>query len=369
MIDPKKFIKIFEKNGISFFTGVPDSLMSGFCNLMDTKKNHLSSINEGAAVAVGIGYYLATKKLPLIYLQNSGLGNAINPIVSLINKNVFKIPMFFLIGWRGEIKKKKSVKDEPQHIEQGLITEDLLRTLKIRYKILDKNSDYKKAIKTLKKFSVKNSIPVALLIRKDSFLKSKKNDFKESNYFLSREEILKTIIKALPKNINTVSTTGVLSRELMELNRQKEKINNFYCVGGMGHAVSIANGIAIAKKNKKIVCFDGDGASLMHLGSQINFSQNLNAIHILINNETHDSVGAQKTAGNKINFYRIAKEAGYKKTFYCSRLIEIKKAVKYALNHKGSFFIEIKSKPGFRKGLMRPREKLTIMKDKFMKSL
>ena len=135
MIDPKKFIKIFEKNGISFFTGVPDSLMSGFCNLMDTKKNHLSSINEGAAVAVGIGYYLATKKLPLIYLQNSGLGNAINPIVSLINKNVFKIPMFFLIGWRGEIKKKKSVKDEPQHIEQGLITEDLLRTLKIRYKI------------------------------------------------------------------------------------------------------------------------------------------------------------------------------------------------------------------------------------------
>ena len=369
MIDPKKFIKAFEKNDISFFTGVPDSLMSSVCDIIDKKKKHLSSVNEGSAVAIGIGYYLATKKIPLIYLQNSGLGNAINPIVSLINKNVFKIPVFFLIGWRGEIKRNKSIKDEPQHIEQGLITEQLLRLFKIKYKILDKNSNFKKMIKNLKTYSIKNSLPVALLVRKGSFLNYHEKNLKKKNNFLYREQILETIIKTLPKKINAVSTTGVLSRELMELNDKNKKINNFYCVGGMGHAVSIANGIALAKKNKKIICFDGDGAALMHYGSQINFSRNQNAIHILINNETHDSVGAQKTAGGKINFYRIAREVGYKKSFICLTTNEIKKALKYALRNKGSFFIEIKSKPGFKKNLMRPREKLTIFRDKFMKSV
>ena len=368
MIDPKKFISALEKNNINFFTGVPDSLMSGFCNLIENKKKHLSSVNEGAATATGIGYYLATKKIPLIYFQNSGLGNALNPIVSLSNKNVFRIPIFLLIGWRGEINKNKMIKDEPQHIEQGLITEKLLNILKIKYKILSGNSDYKKIIKELKKYSIKNSVPVALLIRKKSFYQREKKKLKKNN-LLFRKEILSILINILPKNTNTVSTTGVLSRELMELNIKKKRLNNFFCVGGMGHATSIANGIALAKKNKKIICLDGDGAALMHLGSQINLSQNNNVIHILINNEAHDSVGGQKIAGNKIKFYKIAKEIGYQKTFYCSSKAQIVRKLKIALKNKGSFFMEIKSKPGFQKDLMRPREKLTNIKNKFMKYL
>lgn len=370
MIDPNNFIKCLEKNDISFFTGVPDSLLKEFCSVIDKKKNHLSSINEGSAVGLGVGYYLAKKKIPLIYLQNSGLGNIVNPILSLVNKKVYKIPLFFLIGWRGERKKNSFKKDEPQHIYQGIVTEKLLKLLKINYKILDKNSNYVKLIRDLKKISFKNQCLVALLVRKNTFKSLKKNKNNKKKLFLLRENILEIILKEVPKKTNIISTTGFLSRELMIVKEKiKKKVNTFYCVGGMGHAISIANGIAVTKKKKKILCLDGDGSALMHLGAMAYSSKNKNLIHVLINNGVHDSVGSQKIAGEKLNFANVAKEMGYKNTYVCKNKREIIKIINIAFKKKDNVFIEIKSEPGHRKNLPRPQGSLNNLKDQFIQFL
>ena len=166
-----------------------------------------------------------------------------------------------------------------------------------------------------------------------------------------------------------MSTTGVLSRELMEINNSLNKKNSFYCVGGMGHAISIANGIAIKKKKKRVFCFDGDGAALMHLGALVNSSQANNLVHILINNKSHDSVGAQKTASNKILFYKIADHLGYKKTFSCKNKSQITKVLKLASKSNSSIFVELLCRPGFRSNLIRPQKKMTFYKKEFMKYL
>jgi len=371
VIDPNNFIRCLEKNDISFFTGVPDSLLKGFCQAIDKKKNHISSINEGSAVGLGVGYYLAKKKIPLIYLQNSGLGNIVNPILSLANKKVFKIPLFFLIGWRGEKSKNYIKKDEPQHIYQGIVTEKLLKILQIKYRILSKNSNYIKLIKDLKKISLKNQCLVALLVRKNTFKnlsKTKEKNIKKK--FLLREKILEIILKKIPDKTNIISTTGFLSRELMIVKKEvKKKINPFYCVGGMGHAISIANGIAAIKRKKKILCLDGDGAALMHLGAMAYSGKNKNLIHILINNGVHDSVGSQKIAGEKLNFAITAEGMGYKNIFVCKNKNEIIKSINSAFKKKDSVFIEIKSQFGHRKNLPRPEDSLINLKKKFINHL
>ena len=371
MIDSKLFIKTLIKNEIKFFTGVPDSLMKGFCSTIENNKSHLSAANEGSAVGLGIGYYLAEKKLPLIYLQNSGLGNIVNPILSLVNKKVYKIPLFLLIGWRGETKTKliTSKKDEPQHISQGEVTEDLLKILKIKYRVINKKSKYKKIISELKKYALKKSQPVALLVRKNTFSNLKKKEIYKDNNFLKRKEILKIILDNINKKIHSVSTTGVLSRELLEMSKNNKKVNNFYCVGGMGHAISIASGIAATKKKDKVICLDGDGAALMHLGAQAISSKLNNIIHIIINNNSHDSVGAQKTAGDNLRFDKLAKTLGYGKSFNCVNEKQIKKSLKRAIKSKSSCLIEIKSIPGFSKNLSRPNRSMIYYKNNFIKSL
>ena len=371
MINPKLFIETLIKNEIKFFTGVPDSLMKSFCSLIEQNKNHLSAVNEGSAVGLGIGYYLAKKKLPLVYLQNSGLGNIVNPTLSLVNKKVYKIPIFFLIGWRGETKTKliKIKKDEPQHISQGEVTEQLLKILNIRYKIINKKSNYKKIVSELKKYAIKKSQPVALLVRKNTFDKLKKKEVHKDNRRLKRKEILKIILKNINKKVHSVSTTGVLSRELLEISKNNKKVNNFYCVGGMGHAISIASGIAASKKNIKVICLDGDGAALMHLGAQTISAKLNNIIHILINNNSHDSVGAQKTAGSNLSFNKFAKNLGYGKIFNCSNAEQIKKSFNLAIKSKSSCLIEIKSEPGFSKNLSRPNKSMIYYKDNFIKNL
>jgi phosphonopyruvate decarboxylase len=371
VIDPKKFIKILEKNKISFFTGVPDSLLKEFCLCLEKKKNHLSSINEGAAVSIGVGYHLAKKKIPLVYLQNSGLGNIVNPVVSLVNKNIFQIPIFFLIGWRGEIEQKNiksKKKDEPQHIFQGKITRELLKTIGIKYKILDSKSNYKTQIRDLKKYASRNSCPVALLVRKNTFKKSK-NIILKRDGFLKREEIVNIILRSVSKNTPVISTTGYLSRELMKLNNKLKKTNDFYSVGGMGHAISIATGLAFCKKKRKIICLDGDGAALMHLGAQVSASINDNLIHILINNGVHDSVGGQRIAGSGIKFKNLAKELGYKNSFLCKSEKNIKNRIKSAFKQKGSCFLEILSSAGAKKGLIRPDKPMIYYKKQFIKKL
>lgn len=368
MIDPQKFVDQLTKNDLNFFTGVPDSLLKGLCSIFEKKfkSKHYVSANEGSAIAIGLGYYLKTKKIPVIYLQNSGLGNAINPLISLADPKVYRIPVFLIIGWRGEHSKK--LIDEPQHLAQGRETLNFLKNLKIKYKIISAKSNVKKIIKDLKNYSEKNRLPTCVLVKKNTF-KAKPKKIIHQNKLCSREELLKILVNKLPKKSNMISTTGILSRELNEiLNYSENSLNNFMCVGGMGHAISIASGIAINTK-KKIFCLDGDGALTMHMGSLTTSATQKNIVHIMFNNNGHESVGGQKTSANHVKFYKLAKILGYKKVRICKNKIEFKNAISESIISKESFFIEILCKQGHRKEISRPTKKMISLKDRFIKNL
>tara|TARA_B100001248_G_scaffold72302_1_gene51213 strand:- start:4585 stop:5712 length:1128 start_codon:yes stop_codon:yes gene_type:complete len=373
MINSKEFIKQLKKNNINFYTGVPDSLFSDMCNSFAKfeKNNHELSSNEGSSVGMAIGYHLATQKVPLVYLQNSGLGNIINPLISLADKKVFNIPIFFLIGWRGEIlKRNKQIKDEPQHRTQGLITPKLLKILNIKYRILSKKSNFEKDIAYLSKYAKQKKRIVALLIRKESFEKKNLNRKSIFKNYLSREKALSEVCKHLPKKIPKISTTGMLSRELNEINlKNKTNDSTFMCVGGMGHAISIATGLAKFKRKKKILCLDGDGAALMHLGAQASSAKIKNLIHVVFNNAAHDSVDGDRPPSENINFYKLANEMGYNKSFIVKTKREIKSKIKFSLKSKKSVFIEIICARGHRKNLTRPEKDTIYYKKKFMEFL
>lgn len=372
MIDPLKFINNLKKNNINFFTGVPDSLFSNLCVQFEKKErsNHIVSTNEGSAIGLAIGFHLASGKIPFVYLQNSGLGNIINPIISLADRKVYNIPIFLLIGWRGEVlSNRKQIKDEPQHKTQGFLTEKLLKILNIKYKILDHKSNFIKDVNYLKKFALKKKKIVALLIRKNTFKNINSQNKTKKKVKFSRESALKEVYKYIPTKFAKVSTTGMLSRELYELNKKDKYIKNtFMCVGGMGHAISIATGITLYN-NKKIFCLDGDGSSLMHLGAQANSSKNKKLVHIVFNNFAHDSVGGQKPPSEKIAFYKVAKEMGYSFCYRVNNLKQIKNVIKKSLSNKKSTFIEIICNSGHRENLSRPDKSAVFYKSQFMKFL
>ena len=369
MIDTNLFVEELKKNDLNFFSGVPDSLLKNLFFLIEKKfkSKHYVAANEGSAIAIGLGYHLKTRKIPVIYMQNSGLGNAINPLISLADSNVYKIPVFMIIGWRGEHSKK--LIDEPQHLAQGRETINFLKSLGVKYKIVSSKSNIKKIIKDLKNYSEKNKLPVCMLVKKNSFeIKKLKKVVSPKKLYL-REELLEILVKKLPKKSTVISTTGILSRELNEiLNNSKNNINNFMCIGGMGHAISVATGIAINTK-RKIFCFDGDGALTMHMGSLTTSAIQKNIVHIVFNNSGHESVGGQKTSADNIKFYRLAKTLGYKTVRFCKNAIELKKAISEGILSKGSFFIEVLCKQGHRKNISRPTVKMINLKKQFMKNL
>ena len=369
MIDINLFVEELRKNDLNFFSGVPDSLLKNLCFVIEKKfkSKHYVAANEGSAIAIGLGYHLKTGKIPVIYMQNSGLGNAINPLISLADSNVYKIPVFMIIGWRGEHSKK--LIDEPQHLAQGRETINFLKSLGIKYKIVSSKSNIKKIIKDLKNFSEKNKLPVCILIKKNSFETSKIKKKKDLSKLYLREDLLKILVNLLPNKSNIISTTGILSRELNEiLDTNKKKLNNFMCVGGMGHAISIASGIAINTKSK-IFCLDGDGALTMHMGSLTTSATQKNLVHIVFNNNGHESVGGQKTSADNVKFYKLAKTLGYKTSKYCKNKNELKRAISQGILSRGSFFIEVLCKQGHRKNISRPNAKMINLKEKFMKNL
>ena len=317
MIDPRDFVNGLNDAGIDFATGVPDSLLKDICAYITSsfdKKNHIISTNEGSALSFAAGYYLSQRKPALVYMQNSGLGNIVNPVMSLFHPKVYGIPVILLIGWRGEINEESiQIKDEPQHIKQGSSTIELLEIMDIPYEILDsKNQDIKSMISELKNRSLESNSPVAILVRKNTFSKFKLK-LKSQKFELTREDVIMNIVKRIPTNIPIVSTTGMASRELFEIRKNSNDIHakDFLTVGGMGHASQIAAGIAFASPDKKVLCIDGDGALLMHSGGMAISADCQNLVHILINNEAHDSVGGQPTKGNKLNFCDIASNFGY----------------------------------------------------------
>ena len=372
MIKPETFVKYLQKEGINFFCGVPDSLLKEICFFINENlgsKYHKITANEGSAISLATGYYLATNKVPLVYLQNSGLGNAINPLLSLCDKSVYKIPMILLIGWRGE---PGSI-DEPQHIKHGEIQETFLKTIDVPYEIIDnKFLDYS-LISNLINKSKKESRPIALIIKKNTFSNFKIKSKSTANINLMlREKVLKEILSSEIKNEIFVTTTGKTSREFYELRKKNNQILNkdFLTVGSMGHCSQIALGISMFNKND-VYCIDGDGSVIMHMGSlAINGTSKLkNFKHIILNNGSHESVGGQPTVGKEINFTKIAKNCGYKKSKKVSNFIELKKGIKWLHENKGPLLLEILIKNGSRSNLGRPQESPYINKINFMNNI
>lgn len=358
MIKSSDFIKLLKFKKINFFSGVPDSLLKEFLkelsNHIKSEKNNIIAANEGTAVSIAIGHYLATKRIPCVYLQNSGLGNAINPLASIAHRDVYSIPLLLLIGWRGGPR----TNDEPQHLVKGKITLKLLNLLKIKYVILNKKTKNFGKVSKLIDYSKKQNKPIALVIEKNTFEKSKKktNQKIHKNYSL-RHEIIEIILKKIEKKTKIISTTGYTSRELNQI-RNDKKINkgvDFYLVGGMGHASSISLGVAL-KTKKKVICLDGDGSLIMHLGSlsTIGYFQNKNFIHIMFNNNSHESVGGQKVFSDNIDYKNLALSLGYKKYFLVNRKKEFEKKISFYLNLQGPTFINVLIKPGSLNNLKRP---------------
>ena len=363
MIHVENLVNNLKKNKIEFFTGVPDSILKNFSSYIEnfSKKKHVLASNEGSATGIGIGYYLATKKIPCIYLQNSGLSNAINPLISIASKNVYAIPLFLMIGWRGSPKEQ----DEPQHMAKGRITTKLLKLLKIDFCILREEKDLKKLDSLIKKAN-KHKKTVACLIEKNTFkIRNKKTKIIKSNFIL-RADSIKIFLSVVPKNYKIISTTGYTSRELMETRKRckSDKGKDFYMVGGMGHASSVALGFAL-NSNKKVFCLDGDGSVLMHLGAlrTIGNLKNKNFKHILLNNNSHESVGGQSTSAAGIDFKKLSLSLGYKNYYKITNKQDIVKILNKFIKITGPSMLEIRIKNGSIKNLSRPQNLIKIKQD------
>ena len=356
MISPAFFIEKLREKGIDCFAGVPDSLLKNICAYItdhfDAAHNIIAA-NEGAAVGLAAGHYLATGQPACVYMQNSGEGNIINPLASLTDQEVYNIPVLLLIGWRG----RPGVHDEPQHVKQGKVTTGLLNVMGVNYEVLSKEED--KAAKQIDKAAkaLANKEVFALVIEKDTFEDYKLQNVEVNDLTMSREEAIQTVAAALGEKDCIVSTTGMISRELFEyraaMNQGHER--DFLTVGSMGHASQIALGIALAQPDRRVWCFDGDGAAIMHMGSMAIVANKApkNYVHVVFNNGAHDSVGGQPTVGLKIDLPAVAKAVGYKATISVDRKEELVKQLS-GLKVDGPILLEIKVKKGNRKDLGRP---------------
>ena len=353
MIDPKKFYNSLIKNNFDFFTGVPDSLLKEFClcikDLTEKNKNIISA-NEGNALALACGYNISTNKYGVVYMQNSGLGNIINPLLSLADEKVYKIPVLFIIGYRGE----PNIYDEPQHIKQGELTLPLLETLGIKYCIL--NEEYETQIENCYEYISQHNKPVALIVKRNTFLKYDKEINNKNNNSLTREDVLDIIINNIGDKDFIVSTTGKTSREIFEI-REKYNMqhsNDFLTVGSMGHTSSLALGISLFTK-KNIFCIDGDGSMLMHYGGLAVAIQNANDNfkYILINNGCHESVGKQPTIAYQIDIPKILSGFGFRKTITINEKKELIEGLT-EIRSKGKTALIINTNDKSRKNLGRP---------------
>lgn len=370
MVDAGKFVKSLKNGGVDFFTGVPDSLLKSFCAYLTDNcgDNHVIAANEGGAVGLASGHYLATGKPALVYMQNSGQGNAVNPLASLADPDVYSIPMVLLIGWRGE----PGVKDEPQHVKQGKVTISLFETLGIPTEILpDEESAALALARRMVDLAKSESRPVAIVVRKGLFAEYKLQNKEDDISDLKREAAIEAILRALPEDAVVVSTTGMISREVYETRERLRQGHerDFLTVGSMGHAIMIALGIAKAQPERKIVCLDGDGASIMHLGNMAIAGQSRcgNLTHIVLNNSAHDSVGGQPTVGGRIDLPAIAAACGYdvhSATGLENSLPLCVSALKTSTDKPS--FVEIKVAKGARKDLGRPKEPPQVNKALFM---
>ena len=373
MINPKFFIEELGSNGIDFFAGVPDSLLKNICAYIADHKDEQHNIitaNEGGAIALAAGYHLATGKIGVVYMQNSGEGNIINPLASLTDKEVYNIPVLLLIGWRG----KPGVHDEPQHVKQGKVTTGLLNVMGVNYDVL--SQDEEKAAKQIEKaiavMKATNEV-YALVIEKGTFEDYKLQNVEENDLQMTREEAIQTVAASLGKKDVIVSTTGMISRELFETRTawKQGHERDFLTVGSMGHASQIALGIAMEKADRKVWCFDGDGASIMHMGNMaiVASKHPKNYVHVVFNNGAHDSVGGQPTVGLKIDLPSVAKSVGYKETYSVDNMGKLKSILPSIVKAEGPVFLQVCVKKGNRKDLGRSTTTPIQNKEALMKFL
>ena len=368
MIDVKEAYEALIASGIDMFTCVPDSLLKNICAyITDTapREKHIIAANEGNAVGIAAGHYLATGKPALVYMQNSGLGNTVNPLLSLADEKVYSIPMVLMIGWRGE----PGVHDEPQHVKQGEVTLALLDAMQIPYIILEDASQIKAQVE----LAMERKAPTAIVIRKGTFGSYKLKNARSNDNPLSREDAMKLVVDHLKDSDVIVSTTGKLSRELFEYREAKQQGHghDFLTVGSMGHSSSIALGIALEKPNRRVFCFDGDGAFIMHTGALgIVASMNpRNFFHILFNNNAHASVGGQPTIGYELDAVAMAKASGYKQALRATTREEMIAALQQLETTEGPVLLELRVKIDSREDLGRPTTTPIQNKDAFMEEL
>lgn len=367
----KSFVDIIDSD---FYTGVPDSQLKALCNfLMDCygidPKHHIIAANEGNCTALAAGYHLATGKVPVVYMQNSGEGNVINPVASLLNDKVYAIPVIFIVGWRGE----PGIHDEPQHIYQGEVTVKLLDDMGIESFIVSADTTEEELTAKMNEFRgiLATGKDVAFIIRKGALTDAPKVSYKNDNKMV-REEIIQHIVNVSGED-PIISTTGKASRELFETrvaNGQSHKYD-FLTVGSMGHSSSIALGVALNKPEQKIWCIDGDGAVLMHMGSMAVVGNNKpkNLVHIVINNGAHETVGGMPTVASTIDIVAIAKACGYPYAVSCSTFEELDRELQDAKNRDELSLIEVKCSIGAREDLGRPTTTALENKQNFMEYL
>lgn len=359
--------------GAEFFTGVPDSLLKPLCDyLMNTigiSKKHIIAANEGNCAALAAGYHMATGNVPVVYMQNSGIGNIINPAASLLHDKVYAIPCIFVVGWRGE----PGTHDEPQHVYQGEVTLKLLEDMNIRTCVISENITEVQMRKIMEDFQIilAEGKSVAFVIQKGALTYDGKIRY-QNDHTLYREEIIRHIVQVSGED-PIISTTGKASRELFEIREDNGQGHqyDFLTVGSMGHSSSIALGIALNRPKQKIWCIDGDGASLMHMGAMAVIGQNApgNLVHVMINNGAHETVGGMPTAAGDLDFIQIARGCGYPHVVSAANLKELDVALKEAKVRNGLTYIEVKSAIGARQDLGRPTTTAVENKKRFMEQL
>lgn len=362
MDSSEALVRQLEEVGVRWVFGVPDSTLSELGDALDRKigDRHIIAPNEGSAVSLAIGSFIGLGALPAVYMQNSGLSNALNPLLSHAHKDVYSIPMLLIIGWRGELLAGSQKIDEPQHLVQGRITQQLLELSGIPHEVLMADDDIKAVITRSARTSIKEQQPTAVLIPR-GFLSNRQIS---QEIFLgkevvqelpTREAVIRTIVSCLPSDDFVVATTGFSSRELYEIRMEEDGLkNDFLSIGGMGHASAIAIGIALVKKRRKVICLDGDGSALMHLGNLALGARINNLVHILVNNRGHDSVGGQPTCNPGVSFASLAASLGYtaKSVFDLSQLAT---EVQIALESDKATFLEVKCRRLTRSDLRRPK--------------
>ena len=370
MIEPRELFEALSERGVSFFAGVPDSLLKDFCAYVTDHapaRGHVITANEGSAVGLAAGHHLATGKVPVVYMQNSGLGNTVNPVTSLADPEVYGIPMLLVVGWRGE----PGVKDEPQHVKMGRVTPDVVAAMHVEQAVLpDTLEDALPVVDMALARARERKAPFALLIRKGTFAKYKMQAAQPNDYPLSREEAIGHVLAALPSDSLIVSTTGMPSRELFELREQRGEAHDgdFLTVGSMGHSSQIALGVAIEKPDRTVVCLDGDGAVLMHLGAlgTIGSLAPGNYRHIVLNNGAHDSVGGQPTIAFQVDLCGVARACGYRTVVRATNAEELAGALPEVLQGDGPALLEVRVRRGNRPELGRPTMTPRELKERFM---